>query len=305
MNLIAAGQGGKHMKVGICGTGKMGTAIAMRLMDKGHEIVVWNRTAERAAPLVEKGATEVATPAALACQCDAFIVMVYDDDAVEAVYSGQDGVLSVPLDGKTVILMSTTSPAVAREAAKGAAANGGVHVECPVGGTVPPALNGELLGLAGGEADAFEKARPLLEDMCRKVEHTGPAGTGAAMKLAINLPLIAYWESLAEALSFAQAEGVDREVAGSLMSDSSGAIKVAPPRIPNIVKAIDGDLPETGFFTVAAMAKDLRLMHSVAEKEGFSIPVADAALSVYDAAEKDGWGIKDGTMIAAWKVKQK
>jgi 3-hydroxyisobutyrate dehydrogenase len=293
------------MKVGICGTGTMGTAIATRLMEQGHDIAVWNRTAERTAPLVEKGATREETPAALVGACEAVIVMVYDDDAVEAVYSGQDGILSAELGGKPIILMSTTSPVVARKTADGVAASGGAHVECPVGGTVPPTLKGELLGLAGGDADAVELAKPVLNDLCRRVEHAGPAGTGAAMKLAINLPLIAYWEALAEAMSFAQAEGVNREIAGDLMADSSGAIKVAPPRIPNIVKAIDGDMPETGFFTLGAMAKDLRLMHSVANQEGFTIPVADATLRIYDAAEKDGWGTKDGTMIAAWKVPQK
>jgi 3-hydroxyisobutyrate dehydrogenase-like beta-hydroxyacid dehydrogenase len=106
-------------------------------------------------------------------------------------------------------------------------------------------------------------------------------------------------------MSFAQAEGVNREIAGDLMADSSGAIKVAPPRIPNIVIAIDGDMPETDFFTLGAMAKDLRLTHEVASREGFTFPVADATLSVYDAAEKDGWGARDGTMIAAWKVPDK
>lgn len=292
------------MKVGLCGTGKMGTAIATRLMDQGHDIAVWNRTAERMAPLIEKGATAAESPAALARACEAAVVMVYDDDAVDAVYSGEQGLLSVDLAGKPVILMSTTSPAMARQVAGGVSASGGAHVECPVGGTVPPALNGELLGLVGGEKEAFDRAKPLLEDLCRRVEHAGPAGSGAAMKLAINLPLIAYWEALAEAMAFAKAEGVNGDIAGSLMADSSGAIKVAPPRIPNIVKAIDGDLPETGFFTVGAMAKDLRLMHAVADESGFTIPVADGALTVYDAAENDGWGDRDGTMIAAWKLRQ-
>lgn len=290
------------MRIGICGTGKMGTAIATRLMDQGHDVVVWNRTAERTEEIAGKGAATVASPATLAADCEAVIVMVYDDKAVTAVYQGEDGLLSGPLNGKPVILMSTTSPATAREVAERVAARGGAHVECPVGGTVPPALKGELLGLAGGDADALEKAMPVLKDLCRRVEHTGAAGTGAAMKLAINLPLIAYWEALAEALSFARAESVERTVAGSLMADSSGAIKVAPPRIPNIIEAIDGDLPETGFFTVAAMAKDLRLMRSVAKQEGFTIPVAEAAMSVYDAAEKDGFGARDGTMISAWKI---
>lgn len=290
------------MRIGVCGTGTMGSAIAKRLLDQGHEVTVWNRTVERTKPLIDNGARLAETPSALCQDCDAVIVMVYDDDAVEQVYNGPNGILSADLDGKPIILMSTTSPQAARQAAEAVAKSGGAHIECPVGGTVPPALNGELLGLAGGDPDAFEKAKPVLDELCRRVENTGPAGTGAAMKLAINLPLIAYWEALAEALSFAKAQGVDGDLAGSLMADSSGAIKVAPPRMPNIIKAIDGDLPETGFFTVAAMAKDLRLMHKVAEGYGFTIPVADATMGVYDAAEQDGFGERDGTMIAAWKL---
>lgn len=293
------------MRVGICGTGKMGSAIATRLMERGYEVVVWNRTADRARPLLDNGAKRADTPAALAGDCEAAIVMVYDDAAVADVYEGKDGLCTADLGGKPVILMSTTSPAAARKTAEAVKAAGGAHVECPVGGTVPPALNGELLGLAGGGEDAVRKAMPILEDLCRRVQHTGPAGSGAAMKLAINLPLIAYWEALAEALSFAEAQGVDREVAGSLMADSSGAAKVAPARIPNIVKAAGGELPETGFFTVAAMAKDLRLMRDVANDAGFTVPVAQGALGVYDAAEKDGWGARDGTMIAAWKLGQR
>ncbi|RME95653.1 MAG: NAD(P)-dependent oxidoreductase, partial [Alphaproteobacteria bacterium] len=256
------------------------------------------------APLAEKGAQAAASPRALVEGSDAVIVMVYDDEAVEAVYGGEEGLLRAPLEGKTLILMSTTSPATARKIADQVEVRGGRHVECPVGGTVPPALNGQLLGLAGGEAEAVEAVRALLEDLCRRVEHTGPAGTGAAMKLAINLPLIAYWEALAEALSFAEAAGVDLGLAGDLLGDSSGAIKVAPPRIPTIVKAIAGDLPETGFFTLGAMAKDLRLMRKVAEESGFSIPLAGAALSVYEAAEREGWQRRDGTMIAAYKMKK-
>jgi 3-hydroxyisobutyrate dehydrogenase len=169
------------MKIRVCGTGTMGTAIAKRLMDQGHDISVWNRSAERAAPLVEKGASQSESLPALVAESEAVIVMVYDDDAVEAVYSGQNGILSADLDGKPIILMSTTSPAVARKIAESVTANGGAHVECPVGGTVPPTLAGQLLGLAGGEAEAVEKAKPVLDELCRRVEHTGVAGTGAAI----------------------------------------------------------------------------------------------------------------------------
>ena len=170
------------MKVGLCGTGKMGTAIAARLMDQGHDVTVWNRTADRMAPLIDNGAIAAESPAALAQVCETVIVMVYDDDAVDAVYSGEQGLLSVDLAGKPVILMCTTSPAMARQVAGGVSACGGAHVECPVGGTVPPALNGELLGLAGGEKEAGDRAAAHPAWRRRAVAFRGwgspPCGTG-------------------------------------------------------------------------------------------------------------------------------
>lgn len=293
------------MTVGICGTGKMGAAMAERLMDEGEPLAVWNRTRIRAQPLAERGATVADTPAALAARCDTIIVMLFDDDAVSAAYGGADGLLSADLGGRLVVDMSTVRPDTAKAMAEKVRAAGGAFVECPVGGTVAPARSGKLLGMAGGEAGDVARARPLLDKLCRRVEHVGDAGAGAAMKLAINLPLIVYWEALGEALSICDGAGIDRTLAGDILADSSGAIGPAKARVPGIIAVLDGEAPGPVSFALAASAKDLRLAAETAQGFGARTPVADAALAAVREAVDDGWGERDFPMQAAWRVSRR
>jgi len=170
--------------IGVIGLGKMGRAIAGRLEAVGETIVVWNRTAGRADGLV---ANVLPTPSALCERSDLILSVLSDNAAIDAVYCGEDGVLSADLTGKTVVEICTMSPNKVRELESRVAGAGGAFLECPVGGTIGPAEKGALLGLAGGQAAAFEAARPTLEKLTRRLEHVGPVGSGSAMKLAINL----------------------------------------------------------------------------------------------------------------------
>jgi len=292
------------MRVGICGTGKMGSAIAERLMEDGHQVSVWNRTRERAQPLLDQGADFADSPAALAAACDTIISIVIDDDAIAAVYEGEGGLLSAGLGGTLIIEMSTIRPQTSERAAAGVREAGGRFVECPVGGSVQPARNGQLLGLAGGEAADVEAARPLLEQLCRRLEHVGPVGAGAAMKLAVNLPLVVYWEAVGEALAIAGSAGIDLAQAADILGDTSGTIKVAPGRLPGIAEAVHGGAPAASAFSLAGMAKDLSLMSEVAGARQIDAPVTDAARDAYEAAVGDGWGDREGIMMAAWRVLQ-
>ncbi len=290
------------MRVGICGTGKMGSAIAERLMEEGHEVAVWNRTRERAQPLLDQGAEFADSPAALAAACDVVISIVIDDAAVADIYEGEGGLTSAGLDGTLIIEMSTIRPETSERAAAGVREAGGRYVECPVGGSVQPARNGQLLGLAGGEAADVEAARPVLEQLCRRLDHVGPVGAGTAMKLAVNLPLVVYWEAVGEALAIAGSAGIDLAQAADILGDTSGTIKVAPGRLPGIAEAVGGEVPAVSAFGLAAMAKDLGLMSDVAASRGIGAPVTDAARSAYEAAVADGWGDREGIMLAAWRA---
>ena len=145
------------MKIGLCGTGKMGAAMAERLMGVGHELTVWNRTRERAGPTIDKGATWADSPAALAGASEAVIVMVYDDAAAESVYQGAGGLAGADLAGKLVIEMSTVRPETVRQLGELVESKGGRFVECPVGGTVQPARE------AGNHAPREAVRSQLLE----------------------------------------------------------------------------------------------------------------------------------------------
>ncbi|HEX2256035.1 MAG TPA: NAD(P)-dependent oxidoreductase [Afifellaceae bacterium] len=290
------------MKIGLCGTGKMGAAMAERLMGEGHALTVWNRTRERAQITLDNGASWADSPAAVATKSEAVIVMVYDDAAARAVYEDEGGLASTDLSGKLVIEMSTIRPETVRRLADLAEGKGGRFVECPVGGTVQPAREGQLLGMSGGTPEAVEAARPILDQLCKLHRHVGPAGAGAAMKLAVNLPLAIYWEALGEAMSIAEAYGIDRHVAGELLANSSGAIPAAKTRIPNALKVIEGAEAAPAAFALEGMVKDLGLMEHVSKEAGLDAPLVSAARTCYAKATGDGWGGCDASLMPAWRV---
>jgi 3-hydroxyisobutyrate dehydrogenase len=292
------------MKIGLCGTGKMGAAIAARLIDVGHEVTVWNRDAAKTAPLAAAGAKVAASPAALASECELVISMLLNAAALDSVYRGKDGILAVPLAGKLMMDMSTVLPETEQALAAEVAARGGAFIECPVGGTVAPARNGQLLGLAGGAAADVARAMPVLEQLCRRVEHVGPVGAGATMKLAINLPLLVYWQALGEALSLCRGLGLPAERLISIMADTSGAANAIKLRGPDIVKGLDGDAASMGAFDITAGRKDLATMLAQAQRMGLRLGVTGAALAAYDAAIADGLGAADAGRIAVFTAGQ-
>jgi 3-hydroxyisobutyrate dehydrogenase len=197
------------MNVGIAGTGRMGAAIAQRLLGLGHTVRVWNRTREKTAALETQGAIVCANPADVTAGSEAVITMLTDAAAIERVYAGSDGLLAGEVQGRTFIEMSTVRPETERALAARIRARGGALIECPVGGTVGPAREGKLLGIVGGAREDVERMRPLLDGLCRRWEHLGPVGAGASGKLAINLPLMVFWQAFGEALALVQHLGID------------------------------------------------------------------------------------------------
>ena len=288
------------MKLGILGTGRMGFAIAEHLLDLGYVLTVWNRTPAKAQGLVDRGAVLAKTPADLANASDVIISILTDAAAINAAYTGSNGVLSSALAGKICIEMSTVRPETQISLAKKIAAQGGAMVECPVGGTVTPARDGKLLGLVGGANGDVEKVRPLLEKMCRRVEHVGDIGAGTSLKLAINIPLLVYWQSLAEALALVGSMKIDKARILDILSDTSGAPMILKMRIPAILAALSGQPSSGAHFNIDSIRKDLRTMIEEAAASGYALPVTSAALSSFNEASAAGLGDGDGTELAAW-----
>lgn len=289
------------MRVGIAGTGRMGTAIGARLIECGHTLAVWNRTAEKTRALAARGAAVASTPAALARGSEVVLSLLTDAAAVKQVYQGPEGLLADEVSGKLFVEMSTVGSATPRALGEAAAAKGADLVECPVSGSIVPAREGRLLGFAGGDERAVARARPLLEQLCRRLEHVGGLGAGAAMKLAINLPLMVYWQALAEALSLVRPLQLEPERVMSLFAESSGGPNVLKTRGPLIAAALRGEPAAEVSFDVDLMCKDVRTMIEEARALGRELPVAARVLEVYQRAAREGWGSEDCTQfIARW-----
>lgn len=281
-------------RIGIIGTGRMGTAFARRLLETGHEVTVWNRTPKHMASAREAGAATADGLADLVRGTDILITSLTDRAALDAVFDGLD---EVELSGKLILEMSTLLPEDQEELATRAREAGAGFVDCPVGGTVGPALKGQLLGLAGGDDADFARARPVLEALCKRVEHLGPPGAGARMKLAVNLPLAVYWATLAESLALLKGAGLSGETIASLLADSSAGPNVLKNRMAVVAETIDGaDHP--GTFDIDGLAKDLALALEWGRRSGARMPVAEAVRPLYDAARSAGLGGFDGASLA-------
>ncbi|MGH6665418.1 MAG: NAD(P)-dependent oxidoreductase, partial [Pseudolabrys sp.] len=253
------------MNIGVAGIGAMGAAVAARLMECGHRVTVWNRTADKTKPLAKAGARVAATPAELASACEAVITLLTDGAAINAVYNGPNGLISGDVEGKLFIEMSTVAPKVETELAPKVRAKSAIFVECPVGGSTAPARQGKLLGLMGAEPADAARAKPILDQLCRKVEHCGPVGTGAAIKLSINLPLMVAWQAYGEAFSIARSVGWEPKRLLELFCESNGANNGFKTRAEMIVKMLEGKDPGPTSFSIANAAKDLRTMIATGE----------------------------------------
>ncbi|HZQ12805.1 MAG TPA: NAD(P)-dependent oxidoreductase [Pseudolabrys sp.] len=294
------------MKVAVAGLGAMGSNIAARLMEVGHQVSVWNRTADKAKPLAAAGAKVATSPAELAASSEAVITMLTDGKAIDDVYNGPNGLLSGDVKGKMFIEMSTVAPKVETDLAPKVRAKGAAMVECPVGGSTAPARKGQLLGLMGADKADADRARPLLEQLCRKVEHCGPVGAGSAMKLAINLPLMVAWQAYGEAFAIARSVGWEPKRLLDLFVESNGANNALKMRAEMIVKMLEGKDPGPTTFSIANAVKDLRTMVATGEALGAAMPATKAALASFEEATKSGIGGGDGAqMTVFWSGRKK
>ena len=292
------------MRIGIAGTGRMGAAMTLRLMDTGHELTVWNRTPEKTKVLAAAGARVAESPAALASGAELIITMLTDDEAIEAMYHGPEGLLVGGAGGKLFVEMSTVRPDVEIALAAGVRQKGGALVDCPVGGTVGPAREGRLFGFVGGAAADVARARPVLEQLCRRLEHVGPVGAGARMKLAINLPLMVYWQAFSEALALCAPLKLDADRLISIFSETSGGPNVLKARGPAVAAGLRGQDSGPVTFDVDLICKDLRVMIAEGRALGIDLPVSQRSLECFEEAAEEGMGPRDGALLPARFVKR-
>jgi 3-hydroxyisobutyrate dehydrogenase len=292
------------MSVGVAGLGNMGSAIAQRLIETGNAVAVWNRSAKKCKPLAAEGAGVAPNAAALAGAADTVITILTDTAAIDAVYGGPSGLLAGDIKDKLFVEMSTVPPHVETALAERVRAKGAVFVECPVGGTTGPARQGKLIGLMGADAADAARAMPLLNQLCRRIEHCGPVGAGATMKLALNLPLMVYWQALGEALALCRPLGLDPSRVIDLMSESSGGANVLKVRGPALVKLLRGEDPGPTMFTLDNCIKDLRIMLAEGARCGVEMPLVAGTLACFEEASRHGLGATEGAgMSVYWSAR--
>ena len=294
------------MKIGIAGTGRMGTAIARRLLEVGHEVRVWNRTVDNAHDARQAGARWSATLGELVSNSEIVISFLFDNTAVERVYLGANGVLTGRVDGRLFIDMSTVSPDTHRRIAPALASRNAGFIECPVSGSIPTARSGALVGFAGGEIREFARAQPLLGQLCRRVEHVGPLGSGLRMKLAANLLLAVFWQALGESLVLVDASSSNAARDVDLLADSNIGAAILRTRAPQVVAAMNGNAPSDAAFDVDTMRKDLRYMGQEAAANGVALPLANRTLECFNRASREGSGGVDSVAYPAyWIARQR
>jgi 3-hydroxyisobutyrate dehydrogenase len=278
----------------------MGAAIAQRLIALGHEVAVWNRNPAKAQPLIDAGAKLLPTPVALMEACETIVVMLLNDTATEAVYRGPDGILKAKLSGKLVIDMSTIRPETMQRIGTSVTQQRASFVESPVGGSTVPAREGKLFALVGGEKADIGRAMPVLEQLCRRIEYVGSVGAGSTVKLAINLPLLVYWQALGESLTICQPLDLAADRLIDILSDTAGAPAAMKGRGAVIAKVLAGASLGPTAFGLSAAKKDLATAVQFAKTLDAELPVAASALACFEQAESAGLGDADATAMSTY-----
>jgi 3-hydroxyisobutyrate dehydrogenase-like beta-hydroxyacid dehydrogenase len=274
--------------LGYVGLGAMGGLMAERLISKGHTVTGYNRTKSKADALVAKGLRWADSPRVVAEAADAVFVMVTNSAALEAVANGPDGLLAGLGAGKLLIDMSTVSPAVSRGLAARVRDQGSDMVDAPVSGSVVTLQQGKVSIMVGGDKAAFDRAKPLLDDVGPRVTHVGPSGLALSMKIAINLSLAVQMLAFSEGLLLAEKSGIPREVAVDVMTHSVIGSPMVQYRGPMALK-----MPDEAWFDVDMMQKDMLLALEMGRQLDVPLPTTAVTNEMLTAARGMGLARKD------------
>jgi 3-hydroxyisobutyrate dehydrogenase len=278
------------MQIAWIGTGIMGAPMVRRLLKGGHKVSVFNRTPEKAQRLAADGATVVADPTKAAAEAEIIFVMVSDTPDVEAVIARIKPALK---KGQLVIDMSTISPGSERATSKSLREAGIDFLDAPVSGGETGAIEGTLAIMVGGEKSAFDRARPILELLGKRITYMGPSGAGQMTKLANQIAVSITLEAAAEALAFAKAGGLDP----SQVLEAIGAGAAASWQLNNLGPKIIARDWRPGFF-IKLIRKDLRLVGEAARESALALPGLKMMTSMFNSAAVMGHDL-DGTQAVA------
>jgi len=278
-------------EVGYVGLGVMGSSIVRRLLAGGHDVTVWNRTREKAEPLLAEGARWADSPREVAAGEFVF-TMVTNTAAVQAVTEGKDGILAGLRAGAIYVDMSTASPANTRALAERVAEAGASMLDSPVSGTAVTVDQGKASLMVGGDDETFGRARPVLEAIGPKVIHVGPSGSAVTMKIAVNLSLAVQMLAFSEGVLLAEKSGIPREKAVEVMLASVIASPMVAYRGPLVLGH-----PEEVWFDCHMMQKDMNLALELGRELEVPLPTTAVTSELLSAANGMGIGERDFAVL--------
>jgi 3-hydroxyisobutyrate dehydrogenase-like beta-hydroxyacid dehydrogenase len=278
--------------LGFIGLGVMGSEMVNRLLGKGHSVTGYNRTRAKSEWLVKKGMKWADSPRGVATAADVTFSMVTNSAALGAVANGPDGFLAGLTKGKTLIDMSTVSPAYSREIAAKVREKGADMVDAPVSGSVITLQEGKLSVMVGGRRETFEKVKPLLNDVGPKVTYVGENGLALVMKLATNLSLAVQMLAFSEGVLLAEKSGIARETAVDVLTHSVIASPMVQYRGPFVLK-----MPDEAWFNVNMMQKDMVLALELGRQLDVPMPTTSVTNEFLTAARGMGMADKDFAVV--------
>jgi len=269
------------VRIAIIGIGNMGEAFARRALEKGHNVVVWNRTPDRCGPVVAAGARQASSPGEASSEAEAVLVILADDAAVLEVCLGTEGVLASLGSSGVFANVSTVAPSTIRHLADAGPADR--VLDSPVMGSPEMIAAGFGSFLIGGSLLAITAVEPLWTDLGSGYTHCGPSGTGATMKIVQNMLLITGVAALAEGIATAREHGLSEELIRSVMTDSG---VVSPASKVRLASLLDDAHP--GWFSPVLARKDIRLAMDLASQVGLPARIGPAAESLLTTVIDEG-----------------
>ena len=279
-------------RVGCIGLGTMGGPMAGHLLDAGHEVAVWNRTASKGDELVARGARRADSPADAARDADVVVTCVSDTPDLVAVVLGDHGVIEGIRDGAVLLDCSTVSPSAEKELAEALAGKSVEVVDAPLSGGAEGAKNGVCTAFVGGSGTAFASAKPILEAFCKTITHLGPTGAGQAAKAVNQIIISGTYASVGEGLAYAEQAGLPMEALVEALSGGAAGSWILTTRSP---KYISHEYP-AGFRTVLHR-KDLGIAIEEGEAVGLELRLTRLVAEWQDALIAAGYGEEDSSAL--------
>ncbi|NPD17828.1 NAD(P)-dependent oxidoreductase [Alterinioella nitratireducens] len=286
------------MRVGFAGLGRMGVRMAENLVAAGHDVTVWNRSAEKAEGFAAAHRTDMArTPKTLADAVDVVVTMLADDASSQVVHLGPEG-LFAGRRAQVFVEMGTLGPDHLRALA---AATDKRVIDAPVSGATQAATEAQLLIMAGCDAATLAELQPLFDAMGKKTICLGKPGAGAVMKLAVNMLIHGLNQTLAEAMTLAEAAGIAPDAAFDVIEASAAAAPMLTYRRPLYLDEAGHDVT----FTVALAEKDLRVAGDLARGLGVALPQSQVTQAILEQAIEQGFAARDMAAILSYMREQR